>query len=574
MDELYEKLDSTQGEKHVFRLAKARHKASLDLSEVRAVKDEDGKVLRDPVAVKQRWRTYFSHLLNEEFPRKERVSIPPTAGPIQPWTIEEVRKVVKKMKVGKAAGPDGVPVEVWKSLGELGLQWLTTFFNNITWSARIPQAWRDSIIVPIFKRKGDVMDCTNYRGIKLIAHTMKIYERFVDMRLRGVVEIAPDQFGFIPERSAIDAIFIARQVMEKYREKNKPCHIAFLDLEKAYDRLPRSILWEVMRERGIPEYMVNIVQDMYDGATARVRTVHGTTSKFTIAVGVHQGSALSPFLFIMTLDTVVKHLLEGPPFTLLYADDVALIADSRAELQLKIRKWQLALADAGLKLNTKKTEVMSSTEEDYQVFDVSGTAFAQAKEFQYLGSYLSADGTVDAAVRGRIKCAWLKWRESTGILCDRRCSRVLKGKIYRRVVRPTLMYGSECWPLSKTHERMLNTVEMRMLRWACGLTRCDRVPNEDIRTIMQTAPIQLKLRAQRLRWYGHVMRRPSPHPSRQAMEMNVTGKRSRGAPKKRWRDAIKKDMKEVGVTKEDTQDRDLWRRRTNTADPANVRDIR
>ncbi|EPB72035.1 hypothetical protein ANCCEY_08865 [Ancylostoma ceylanicum] len=193
----------------------------------------------------------------------------------------------------------------------------------------------------------------------------------------------------------------------------------------------------------------------------------------------------------------------------------------------RIRKWQLALADAGLKLNTKKTEVMSSTEEDYQVFDVSGTAFAQAKEFQYLGSYLNADGTVDAAVRGRIKCAWLKWRESTGILCDRRCSRVLKGKIYRRVVRPTLMYGSECWPLSKTHERMLNTVEMRMLRWVRGLTRCDRVPNEDIRTIMQTAPIQLKVRAQRLRWNGHVMRRPSPHPSRQAMEMNVTGKRSR-----------------------------------------------
>ncbi|EYB90344.1 hypothetical protein Y032_0221g2564 [Ancylostoma ceylanicum] len=514
MDELYEKLDGSQGEKHVFRLAKARHKASLDLSEVRAMKDEDGKVLRDPVAVKQRWRTYFSHLLNEEFPRKERVSTPPTAGPIQPWTIEEVRKVVKKMKVGKAAGPDGVPAEVWKSLGELGLQWLTTFFNNITWSARIPQAWRDNVIVPIFERKGGVMDCANYRGIKLIAHTMKIHERLVDMRLRGVVEIASDQFGFIPERSAIDAIFIARQVMEKYREKNKPCHIAFLDLEKAYDRLPRSILWEVMRERGILEYMVNIVRDMYDGSNGE---------------------------------------------------------DSRAELQLKIRKWQLALADAGLKLNTKKTEVMSSTEEDYQVFDVSGTAFPQAKEFQYLGSYLSADGTVDAAVRGRIKCAWLKWRESTGILCDRTCSRALKGKIYRRVVRPTLMHGSECWPLSKTHERMLNTVEMRMLRWTCGLSRCDRVPNEDIRTIMQTAPIQPKLRAQRLRWYGHVVRRPLPHPSRQAMEMNVTGKRSRGAPKKRWRDAVKKDTKEVGVTKEDTQDRDLWRRRTNTAEPANNR---
>ncbi|EYC35682.1 hypothetical protein Y032_1001g3351 [Ancylostoma ceylanicum] len=104
MDELYKKLDSPHADKRVFRLARARHKASLDLSEVRAVKDEEGNMLRDPVAVKQRWRTYFSQLLNEELPRKERVVTPPTAGPVQPWTIEEVRKVVKKMKVGKATG--------------------------------------------------------------------------------------------------------------------------------------------------------------------------------------------------------------------------------------------------------------------------------------------------------------------------------------------------------------------------------------------------------------------------------------------------------------------------------------
>ncbi|EYC30358.1 hypothetical protein Y032_0005g2605 [Ancylostoma ceylanicum] len=87
----------------------------------------------------------------------------------------------------------------------------------------MPEAWRDSIIVPIFKTKGDAMNCTKYRGIKLIAHTMKIYERLLDMRLREMVEISPDQFGFVPELSTIDAIFIARQLMEKYREKNKPC---------------------------------------------------------------------------------------------------------------------------------------------------------------------------------------------------------------------------------------------------------------------------------------------------------------------------------------------------------------
>ncbi|EPB67324.1 hypothetical protein ANCCEY_13583, partial [Ancylostoma ceylanicum] len=132
----------------------------------------------------------------------------------------------------------------------------------------------------------------------------------------------------------------------------------------------------------------------------------------------------------------------------------------------KIREWQMTLADAELRLNLKKTEIMSSIEEPGDVSDISGTMFTQTKEFQYLGSLLSADGTVGAAVRGRITCAWLKWRESTGILCDRRCSRVLKGKVYRTIVRPALLYGSECWPVSKTHERMLNTAEMRMLRWA------------------------------------------------------------------------------------------------------------
>ncbi|EYC35814.1 hypothetical protein Y032_0975g3266 [Ancylostoma ceylanicum] len=170
-------------------------------------------VLRDPVAVKERWRVYFEHLLNEEFPREPKAPAEPVAGPMQPWTVHEVRKAIKKVKAGRATGPDGIPVEAWRSLGELGVRWLTKFFNNITRSAKMPEAWRDSIVVPIFKRKGDAMGCTNYRGIKLIAHTMKIYECLL-------VEISPDQFGFVPERSTIDAIFIARQLMEKYREKN------------------------------------------------------------------------------------------------------------------------------------------------------------------------------------------------------------------------------------------------------------------------------------------------------------------------------------------------------------------
>ena len=180
--------------------------------------------------------------------------------------------------------------------------------------------------------------------------------------------------------------------------------------------------------------------------------------------------------------------------------------------------------------------------------------------------------SVDQAVKGRINAAWMKWRESTGILCDRRCSRALKGKVYRTVVRPAMLYGSECWPLNKNHERQLHSAEMRMLRWACGWTRLDRVRNEDVRAVMQTAPVQLKVREQRLRWYGHVLRRPQDHPIRTAMDFEAQGKRPRGAPKKRWRDVIKKDLSEVTATVEDALDRATWRRLTKVADPATARD--
>ncbi|XGW19497.1 hypothetical protein V3C99_003389 [Haemonchus contortus] len=554
MDALYEKLDSREGEKFVFRLAKARHRATRDIGVVKSVRNSEGAILRKPGEVRRRWEEYFDGLLNEEFARQNSSQLEATAGPINLWTENEVRRAMGKMKVGKATGPDGVPIEAWKALGEYGVKWLTRFLNTVTAEGRIPDAWRKSTIVPIFKQKGDAMECSNYRGI------------------RELVPISQKQFGFMPERSTTDAIFIARQVMEKYREKRRPCYIAFLDLEKAFDRLPRQVLWRALRKRKVPEHLVSLVKDMYDGSTTTIRTPHGQTGAIDVTVGVHQGSALSPFLFLLTMDVITEELMDGPLKTILYADDIALIAESKDELQDKLQNWQRVLAESGLRLNVKKTKFLSSEEGTESIVDGRGEDIEKVQDFRYLGSDLAADGSVDQAVKSRINAAWMKWRESTGILCDRRCSRTLKGKVYRAVVRPTMLYGSECWPVSKFHEGQLHSAEMRMLRWACGWTRLDRVRNEDVRTAMQTAPIQLKMREQRLRWFGHVLRRPQSHPIREAMEFEAQGKRPRGAPKKRWRDVIKKDLAETKVTAEDAVDRMKWRRLTRTADPATARD--
>jgi hypothetical protein len=124
--------------------------------------------------------------------------------------VQEVREALKIMKVGKVMGPDGSLIKVWRCLGDLAIVWLTKLFNNIYRSNKMPEEWRRSILVPLYKNKGDIQSSTNYRGIKLMSHTMKLWERVIEHRLRGTTQISMNQFGFMPGRSTIEEIFLIR----------------------------------------------------------------------------------------------------------------------------------------------------------------------------------------------------------------------------------------------------------------------------------------------------------------------------------------------------------------------------
>ena len=207
---------------------------------------------------------------------------------------EEVMENMQRMKNGKAVGPDDIPVEVWNCLGESALKFLTKLYNRTMESERMPEEWRDSVLIPIFKNKGDVQSCSNYRGIKLISHTMKLWERIVEKRLRSDLKFSNQQYGFMPGKSTTDALFALRVLMEKYREGQKELHCVFVDLDNAYDKVPREEVWYCMRKSGLAEKYVRIVQDMYDDSTTAVRCAVGVTEGFEVKVGLHQGSVLSP----------------------------------------------------------------------------------------------------------------------------------------------------------------------------------------------------------------------------------------------------------------------------------------
>ncbi|KAJ8709706.1 hypothetical protein PYW08_009710 [Mythimna loreyi] len=570
-DKLYDTLDSPAGQKELYRLSRMRERKARDVCQVRCVRDESGMVLSDNEKIKERWKEYFERLMNEENNWSGVLENKPVnVGLVRMVSVEEVRVAVNGMKNGKAIGPDGIPVEVWKLLRVDGWVWLALFFNKLLQEEAIPDEWCNSSLVPIFKNKGDVLECNNYRGIKLMSHTMKVWEKVIERRLREESEISQNQFGFMPGRGTTDAIFAIRQLCEKYRGAHKNLHMVFVDLEKAYDRVPREVLWWALKEKGVPGKYVQLIRSMYSRCSTQVRSAAGTTNNFNVAVGLHQGSALSPYLFLIIMDALTSDIQEEAPWCMLFADDIVLVAESALEVQSRLEVWWQRLESVGLKLSRTKTEYLFC---DFGGLSspvpiaLAGTPIPTCSDFRYLGSLIQGNGEIDRDVAHRINSGWMKWRQVTGTTCDPRMPLKLKGKIYKSVIRPVLLYGSECWALKKTDEKRLHVAEMRMLRWMCGVTRMDKVRNEYIRGSLKVAPVTEKLRGNRLSWYGHVKRRDETHVTKKAMSMNVDGWRGRGRPKKIWMDCVRSDMENRGVSDSVTGDRTEWKKKTYCADP-------
>ncbi|GKC33901.1 ataxia telangiectasia mutated family protein [Tanacetum coccineum] len=306
-------------------------------------------------------------------------------------------------------------------------------------------------------------------------------------------------------RSTTEAFYLLRNLMEKYKERQRDLHMAFLDLEKAYDNVPRELIWRTLIDKGTPRRYLRVIKDMYDGAKTRLRSSMGNTEFFPVEVGLHQGSAISPYLFALILDELSRGIQENIPWSMVFADDIVYEAAHGEEEIIRI-----------------------------------GDQILQPKEsFRYLGSVIHRSRRIDEDITHRIRTGWMRWRATSGVLYDKRVPLKLKGKFFRVAIKPAMLYRSECWPITKAQANRVEMTELRMLRWTCGKTMLDMIPKGVFRAELEVESIIHNMREGRLRWFGHVKRRPQTAPVRRVKALFVDGLRRRGRPKLRWEDGLK-----------------------------------
>ena len=280
------------------------------------VTKKDKTLTRNPEETRERWTEHWRELFNqpgeigqqvtELLPaqRPENLSVIDT-----PFTMAELNHGLRKMANDKAAGPDGYTVEVQKYINcPEHKKALLGLLNRALDTGDMPAAWKNVIIVAVYKRKGPMDDCNNYRGISLISHNSKLLERMLLERLEpGLEEYVPiNQYGFKKKCGTADAILISKLLGNSAYNQRMSDIRCYVDLTKAYDKVNRELLWKILRRLGIPDRLVNLIISFHEGASAQAQVNGVLSSPFPLQRGLKQGSVLSPILFNIFFGALIR----------------------------------------------------------------------------------------------------------------------------------------------------------------------------------------------------------------------------------------------------------------------------
>ena len=384
----------------------------------------------------------------------------------------------------------------------------------------------------------------------LLSTAGKVLNRIILERMREAVDriLRENQSGFRLSRSTADQITTLRIIVEQSLEWRTALRINFIDYEKAFDSLDRNVLWDLMAPYGIPSKIISLVKNTYEGTNCRILHEGGLTESFSIKLGVRQGCLLSPFLFLLAVDWIMKETTTGSrngiQWTLVdqledldFADDLALLAHTHTQMQAKTTKLEAISSKLGLKINTDKTKTIriNSNASEQIMIMINNLGIEDVTSFTYLGSVINITGGTDEDVLARTGKARSTFNTLASVWRSREITTTTKIRIFNSNVKSVLLYGSETWRMTEKTVSKLQTFINRCLRRILGIYGPATISNANLWETTGQAPVRQEMTSRKWTWIGHTLRRPNYCIARQALRWNPQGSRRRGRPHNSWR---------------------------------------
>ena len=332
-------------------------------------------------------------------------------------------------------------------------------------------------------------------------------------------------------------------------------------------------MWKILEIYGIPKKFISLIQSMYDGSESCVRVGNDHTEWFTVATGVRQGDVLSPLLFNILLDFVLREIdgiecgIEWNGTKKLrdldYADDICLLANDIDEMQTMVDTLVIEGVKIGLTVNAAKTEVMKIQMQEPRSVSISNTNLREVNSFVYLGSRVCSDGDIRSEVNIRIGKATYAFNCLNKVWKADRIYLATKLKLFNAIVISVLLYGCDSWKGLQEIEERMRTFESNCLRKIMKIRWYEHVSEEELRLRTNQQSVIEKIKITRWKWYGHVLRMSDERLPKQVLDWRPEGRRRVGRPKDTWRrtltrETIQKNLREADV-RQKAEDRATWR---------------
>ncbi|CAK1583346.1 unnamed protein product [Parnassius mnemosyne] len=452
-----------------------------------ACRSKNGQLLNDKDEIVQRWAEYFRELLNSSVQtRPLSVPVPEvlvnnqqTDESLYP-TIEDTIRPTQSIKNNKSPGMNDIQGELIKYAGTGFEKEFHHLVLQIWNNEKMPDYWNTSVICPLHK-KGNILECNNYRGISLLNTGYKFFANMLFNKLKPYVETRLGEFhcGFRLNRSTVDQIFSLRQILEKTFEYNVNTHNLFVDFKAAYDNVHRSFLYQAMMEIGIPTKLVRLMEMNLRNSQSVFRVQTDVLKSFRTSDGLRQGDALLCLLFNIALDKCIRDSKTETKGTIYhkfvqilgYADDLDVIGRSLPAMESAYLAPKKSAAEAAFQVNMAKTKYLQASKDQQTLLqggNIGNNTFASVNDFVYLGSLVTDNNDLSSEISRRIMAANKCYFGLLEYLLSKFLSRSLKLLLYKTLLRPILTYGSECWVLSKKDENFLLVFERKILRRIFG----------------------------------------------------------------------------------------------------------